>query len=300
MPPPSLTLVVGGSGCLGKLVVRALLERGERVRVMTRLPAALADMKAAGVDVVGGDLLDVATVRRACLGASRVVASAHSLVGAGKNGSDNVDRAGHLALVEAARGSGVRRFVYVSSFGASSDHVIPFARFKAVVEQHLRQSDLPHTILRPTLFMDFHAEELIGRRMRAGQVVWLGGQANSPQNFVAAADVAQFVLLGLDSSRAHSETIEIGGPENLTRLDVVRYYERSLAVQARVRHIPLPVLRATRSVMARVHEGIAQALLCTLVSETTEQSFDCREMIARHGIHPTPLGTWLTQRAANR
>jgi serine/threonine protein kinase len=141
----SLTLVVGGSGVLGRLVVRSLLGRGEHVRVMTRQPAALADMKAEGVDVVSGDLLDVATVRRACHGASRVVASAYSLVGAGKNRSENVDRAGHLALVEAARDSGVRRLVYARATECDLPDTIARFRTEACLARRVRHPNVCRT-----------------------------------------------------------------------------------------------------------------------------------------------------------
>jgi len=291
-----LTLVVGGSGCLGGWVVRALLAAGERVRVMSRQPASLSDMQLAGAEVAAGDLLDASSLRRACIGVSRVVASAHSLLGKGKNRSEMIDGAGHHSLIDIAQELEVQRIVYVSAYGARPDHPIPFARFKADVEKHLGATNLPHTIVRPTLFMDFHAEELIGRRIRNGETVWLGGHGDNPQNFVAASDVARFVLLGLGENRPRSETIDVGGPENLTRLEVVRIYEEALAVTARVRCVPLAVLGAARALIGQVHEGVGQAILCTVVSEMTDQTFDCRAMIAQHGVRPTTLASWLRSR----
>lgn len=85
-------------------------------------------------------------------------------------------------------------------------------------------------------------------------------------------------------------SLSSGGPENLSRLDVVRCYERFLARPARVRHVPLRALDLARTLASAFHVGIAQVIECTLVSERTEQAFTGD---GRPGIAPMALRTWL-------
>ena len=80
-------LIVGGTGSLGSALARRLLDRGKPVRVMTRRPEDAAELKELGAEVLQGDLLDKASLARANKGATKVVASAHSILGRGKESS---------------------------------------------------------------------------------------------------------------------------------------------------------------------------------------------------------------------
>lgn len=239
-----MVLIVGGSGALGSIVTRRLLAAGESVRVMSRTPAKAAALQAAGAHVVQGDLLDRESVVRACAGAQALVAAAHSILGRGTNASVHVDGAAHRQLIDIAKASGVRHVVYTSvyNYGPAYD-AVPFFRIKREVEQYLRASGLGHTIVRPTAFMDFHAHVLIGEPILAKGKVVLFGRGEQPRNFVAADDVAQFVMLALRDTSLAGETIDVGGPENLTNMDVVRVYERVSGRQAKVTRLPLGLLR---------------------------------------------------------
>jgi uncharacterized protein YbjT (DUF2867 family) len=288
-----MILVVGGSGTLGRVITHNLLVAGETVRVMTRTPAKATSLRDAGAEVVTGDLTDRESLVRACAGAEKVIAAAHSFLGRGRLASGHVDRTGHKQLIDIAKVSGVRHFVYTSAY--INDPVfltIPFMRIKQEVEKHLRDSGLSYTILRPSAFMDFHAHVLIGIPVIQGKKVILFGAGERPRNFVAASDVAQLAVRALRDSSMANETIDIGGPENLSNVDVVRIYERIAGRKARVAHLPASVPTALARMVRPFHHGVGQMLQMAAIADMGEQRFDARSLQERFAIRLDRLEDW--------
>lgn len=294
-----MILIVGGSGTLGSLVARGALDSGQSVRLMTRSPAKVESLRAAGADVVEGDLLDQASLLRACDGATAVVAAAHSILGRGRSASVHVDGAGNRHLIDAAKAQAVGRFVFLSvSQPSLAYRSIPFFRIKHEVEQYLEATGVRHTILRPTAFMDLHAHVLIGEPVLKKGKVAVFGPGERPRNFVAASDVARLTLLALRDESPADETIEVGGPENLSSMDVVRLYERLGGRNARVTHVPLIVPRAASVVLRPFHPGLSQIMQAAVLGETVDQTFDSRALATRLGGPLTTLEEWAGRRLA--
>jgi uncharacterized protein YbjT (DUF2867 family) len=294
-----MILIVGGSGTLGTLVTTRLLAAGERVRVMSRNPEKAAALRAAGAQVVQGDLLDRQSVIAACAGADVVVAAAHSIFGRGRNASVHVDDAGHRQLIDIARAHGTRHVVYTSVYDhGPAYHAVPFFRIKRGVEQHLKASGLSYTIVRPTAFMDFHAHVLIGKPVLAKGKVVLFGRGEQPRNFVAADDVAQFVVLAVRDQSLAGEAVDVGGPENLTHLDVVRLYERISGRPAKVTRVPLGVARTVSRLVRPAHPGLSQILQASVLAEERAERFDARPLMARFPITLTRLEDWAAAHAS--
>ena len=288
-----MILVVGGSGTLGRVITQNLLKAGETVRVMTRTPAKATSLLDAGAEVVTGDLTEPDSLIRACAGAERVIAAAHSFLGRGRLASEHVDRSGHKQLIEIAKDSGVRHFVYTSAyFNDPAFLTIPFVRIKQEVEKHLRESGLGYTILRPTAFMDFHAHVLIGIPVIKGKKVMLFGAGKRPRNFVAASDVAQLAVRALRDSSLANQTIDIGGPENLSSVDVVRIYESISGRKARVAHLPASVTGVLARIVRPFHPGVGQILQMASVADVAEQRFDARGLQERFAVRLDRLEDW--------
>ncbi|MCA9899201.1 MAG: SDR family oxidoreductase, partial [Anaerolineales bacterium] len=269
-------LIIGGTGALGSAATRLLLQRGHKVRVMTRNPQSATALKKLGAEVVQGDLRDKASLARACDRVDGVLAAAHSIMGRGAESSVQVDSLGHKWLINVAQEAGVRHFVYTSAFGVSPTHPAEFYRIKHEVEQYLQHSGLAHTILRPTAFMESHAHMLIGQPILEKGKVQLFGQGENPRNFVAAQDVAQFAAMALTLPQMAGATIDIGGPENWTNMEVVRLYERLAGKRAKVSHVPLGMLRVMAGIVRPFHPGLSQVMKTSIWFDTTDQTFDPR------------------------
>lgn len=293
-----MNLIVGASGALGKIVARRLLEQGRPVRALSRTPDKIADLQALGAQVVQGDLRDPASLRRACAGATTVIAAAHSLFGRGAERSAVVDDEGHRALIEAAKAANVQHFVYLSVHFADPNHPVPFARYKYQVEQVLKASGLPYTIIRASAFMELHAHQLIGEPILTKGKVTLFGKGESLRNFIAADDVAHYVLLALTNPDLHNQTIAIGGPENLSSQQVVALYEQISGRQAQVSHLPHAVLRALSLLLRPFHPGLSQVMAAGSYFDERGEFFDMAPTLQKYPMVLTPLETWVRNRIA--
>jgi uncharacterized protein YbjT (DUF2867 family) len=289
-------LVVGATGLLGRATALALLKEGRRVRAMVRKRDRAQDLAQAGAELVDGDLTDPASLELACKGALRVFAAAHSLLGRGRYSSAQVDHVGHSALIAAALGAGVQRFVYTSAFGAREDHPIDFFRTKFEIEEVLRESGVPFTILRPTAFMEQHVHQFNGRLLLEKGSTLLIGPATKPRNVVAVRDVVPIAVEALISDRLVGRTIEIGGPDNLSNHDVALMYQVR-ARQGKVRHLPLGIARALATVVRPFHEGVARVLDMGLVPDAQwPEAFDPRELLAEFPRTQTTVDQFIDER----
>jgi uncharacterized protein YbjT (DUF2867 family) len=291
-----MILVVGSTGSLGSRVVKKLLKSGEKVRAMTRDRSKADELKARGAQVVLGDLTDPESLEFGLRGAKAVVSAAHGMLGRGANSSKAIDDVGHRTLIDAAKEAGVGHFVYTSVIGAAPDHPIDFWRTKAKIERYLEESGLKHTIIRPTMFMEVYAWELIGKSVAAGKRVRLLGSGTKKLNYVAADDVANAVVLALRIPELRGRTLEVGGPENLTPREVVSIFEKVTGKKAKVSSMPLPVVRAAGAVIGGVHPGIGRILKAAALNETVDQTFDATMMRTKLPIGLTTVQDFARQK----
>jgi uncharacterized protein YbjT (DUF2867 family) len=144
-----LILVTGATGNQGSAIARHLLQRGNfKVRALVRdpnKPASLA-LEQAGAELVVGDLNDRASLDRALQGAYGVFS-----LQIFQDGLDTEIRQGK-AVADAASSAGIQHFVYSSVGSAERNTGIPHFDSKFQVEEYIRASELPYTILRPVFF----------------------------------------------------------------------------------------------------------------------------------------------------
>ncbi|MDQ6834462.1 MAG: NAD(P)H-binding protein, partial [Chloroflexota bacterium] len=114
--PRRLVLLTGASGYIGGRLLRALHERGERIRALARQPDDLRARTPDGVDVVGGDVLDAASLVPAFTG----VATAYYLIHAMASHRDfqSEERTGAENFARAARDAGVSRIIFLGGLGS--------------------------------------------------------------------------------------------------------------------------------------------------------------------------------------
>jgi NADH dehydrogenase len=288
-------LIVGATGVVGNATARKLLAQGVAVRAMTRTPAKAAALAQLGADVVQGDLRDGDALRRACAGMDKVLAAAHSLLGRGAAASKYVDEIGHKQLIDVAKAAGVQHFVYTSIQGTSPQSPVAFIRIKYAVEQYLQASGLPYTILRPSAFMEWHAYEFIGKPILNKGQVTLFGKGDNPRNFIAGDDVANFAVLALTDPQAIGEIITIGGPENWTNNQVAALYAQLAARPVQITHVPLVVLRVLAPLLSPFHPGLSQVMTLSVLTETSDFTFDPTATRRRYPVPLTRLADWARQ-----
>ena len=145
----NLILVTGATGQQGGAVAKALLAKGQKIRVMTRNPDKAAALAKAGAEVVKGDLTNASDLQAALRGVHGVFAMSTPF----EAGMDAEVRQG-IMMADAAMQAGVSHYVYTSVGSAHRNTGIPHFDSKWEVEQHIREIGLPATILRPVWFME--------------------------------------------------------------------------------------------------------------------------------------------------
>ncbi|MFL5661899.1 MAG: SDR family oxidoreductase [Ktedonobacteraceae bacterium] len=278
-----MILIVGASGRLGSVVIRHLLAQGKSIRVMTRNPLGLAHLKQQGIEIVGGDLRDPASLASACQGVEQVLAAAHALDGKGDNNPQTVDDMGNRHLIDAAKAASVKHFIFVSVQGASPDSPLEFFRIKYRTEEYLQASGLSFTIFRPSAYMELWAQ-LIGQPIREQGKTTIFGRGNNPINFVSVEDVARFVSIVLDDVRTHNTVIEVGGPENLTMNQLAEIFEHASGRQAKKRHIPLPMMRLMSILMRPLNPAMSRLIRNGIYMDTANLRYDTADTARSFGI----------------
>jgi uncharacterized protein YbjT (DUF2867 family) len=238
-------LVVGATGVLGGEICRLLAQRAKPVRALVRHtsnPDRVAGLKSLGAEQVRGDLKDRPSLDAACRGASAVISTASSTVSRQAGDSiESVDRQGQLDLIDAAAAAGVKRFVLVSFRSVAMD--FPVQSAKRAAEARLRDSGMTYTILRPTCFTEVWLSPALGfDAPNATAQIYGGGQ--NQISWISYQDVAQFAVAALDNAHAKNAVIDLGGPQALSPLDVVRLAEQVTRKRFAVQHVPEEALRA--------------------------------------------------------
>ena len=294
-----MILVVTANSRLGDAVARQLLADGRPVRGLVRSPEKGAALAQLGAEIVTGDLRDSDSLRRACQGATAVVAAAHSLLGGWGNRSSLVDEKGHCDLFDAAQAAGVSCFVYISGLDAVPDHPVPFLRHKAAVEQYLQRSGLNSVIVRPSAFMETHAHQLIGEPLLTKGKVSILGQGDSPRNFVAVPDVAKFVVMALDGERVSDRIIEVGAPGNYSNNQVARLYAEVIGRPVKVSNLPAPMVRMLSLLVRPFQPGLSQVMGWALHTDSHDASFDPTPTLAKYPLSLTTLPEFVRAQVEN-
>jgi uncharacterized protein YbjT (DUF2867 family) len=273
-------LVAGGTGRLGRLLVRSLVADGERLRVLTRDPAAADGLRAQGVEAVIGDLREPKAVRRAVDGCAAVVSAASGFGPMGSSSPQNVDRDGNLALIDAARQAGVDHFVLVSMHGAAPDAPLELLRMKYAAEQTLIASGVGWTIIRPTAFLETYLDVVAQPMQRRGATL-VFGRGDVAIDFVSVADVAALIRVALRDPELRGRAIDWGGAAHTLN-------ELSDAIHAvaghpgATRHVPLAMLRVA-SVVARPFSPFASRVSTAAVAMNARPAtFESDRERARH------------------
>lgn len=294
-----MILIVGASGFLGREVASRLLDQGQAVRLLARTPATVEDLKQRGAEVMQGDLVDPASLGRACQGVDAVLAAAHSIIGKGRYKSEAVDDAGHRALIDAAQEAGVGHFVYTSALGAAPDSPIDFFRTKYHVEAYLKATGLSYTILRPSAFMETHAHTLNGKAILETGKTSLLGKGTKPRNYVAVRDVAHFAVLALTEPSLKNRTLAVGGPGNFTNNQVAELYGKLAGITPKISHLPPVIARVLSVALKPFQPGISRIMyMNSLPDDAYNETFDPAPLLAEFPIHLTTLEEFIQERVA--
>jgi len=229
LPPASqLVTVFGGSGFLGRHVVRALARRGYRVRAAVRRPDLAGFLQPLGivgqVTAVQANLRYPDSVAAAVQGADAVINLVGIMREKGRQNFSSVQAQGARSVAQACANFGVDRLIQVSALGASADSASTYARSKAEGEAAAHALVKQAIVLRPSVM--FGPEDTFFNRfaslVRMLPVLPLAGAQTKFQP-VFVGDVAEAIARAVDGKVEGGKVYELGGPEVKTLRELVDY-----------------------------------------------------------------------------
>ena len=244
----SSVLVAGATGLLGNEICRLLRAKNLSVKALVREtadPVKTGELAKIGVQLVQGDLQNIESLRLALRGVKTVISTVSSMPFSykpGENDIQSVDENGMINLIDASKPAGVGHFIY-TSFSKNLDLDFPLRNAKRKVEKLLQNSGLAYTILRPGCFMELWLTAGVGFDAPNGKVNTCGTGAN-PLAYISFKDVAKFAVESISNPAAKNAILELGGPQNLSQLDVVKIFEEALGKKIEVGQMPVEMLQS--------------------------------------------------------
>ena len=266
-----LVTVFGGSGFVGRHVVRELANRGWRVRVACRRPDLAFFLQPLGrvgqVVAIQANVRDARSVAAAVQGADAVVNLVGVLAESGRQSFEAVHGFGAGLIGKAATEAGIRSVVHVSAIGADLESSAAYARTKARGEAAIREAAPDTIIFRPSIV--FGPEDGFFNRFaamaRIMPVLPLVG-ADTKFQPVFVGDVATAIADALGGKAKAGATYELGGPEVATFRELVAYV---CDVTGRKRLLaPLPfgagrAMALVTEIVSKLSLGLFPAMLTT-------------------------------------
>jgi NADH dehydrogenase len=242
-----LVTVFGGSGFVGRHVVRALAKRGWRVRPAVRRPDLAGHLQPMGgvgqIMPVQANLRYPDSVLRAVEGADAVVNLVGILYETGRQGFDAVQAEGARAVAKAAARAGIANVVQMSAIGADASSPADYARTKAAGEAAVLAEIPSAVILRPSVVFgpeDNFFNQFAGlARMLPALPLIGGGETRFQPVFVG--DVAEAVAVSLDGKAKPGAAYELGGPAVKTFREILQYILKETGRSRPLIPLPFPV-----------------------------------------------------------
>lgn len=239
-------LLAGATGYLGNFILKELLDKGFEVKIIVRnqlkIPKTVIDNK--NLEIVEAELTKAESIKNCCIDVDTVI----STVGITKQKDGltymNVDYQANKNLLDEAKNSGAKKFIYVSVFkGAEMADKIKICEAKEKFVTALKASALDYCVIRPTGYFSDMAEFY---KLAAKGKVMIFGKGEHKMNPIHGADLAEVCVQAIDSKE---KEINVGGPHVLTFNKIAMIAFSVSGKKTKIVHIPIWVGNTALSLM---------------------------------------------------
>jgi uncharacterized protein YbjT (DUF2867 family) len=278
-----MILLTGVTGKTGGATAQALLGKGIPLRAIVRSEEKAAALKAAGVELIVGDLGDAAVLERALAGADKALLVA-------PNGQQQADY--EQRFVDAAVKAGVRHLVKMSSIEASPATRNPIARIHYASEQYIEKSGLAWTFMKPSFFMqNFLANAGTIKEQNKFFLPMGDGQTA----MIDCRDIGAATAAVLSGEGHAGKRYELTGPEVLTFHDAAARISEALGRKIDYVNVPMDAYRQTlaRFLTNEWHLNAVLALFAEIAA--TRDAYTTGTVQQLVGRAPTSLRDFIAQ-----
>ena len=242
-----MILVTGGTGFVGRSLIKALVDSGEQVRVLLRPSKSSPNFpKGISVEVAVSSFSDQRSLRAAL----KDVDTLYHLAGAERQGLDanlnQIDVDGTATLMRACKDSNLKRVLFLSHIGADRGSAYPVMKAKGIAENWIINSGIPYTILRCCAIFgpDDQFTIPLARLLKISPYIFLlPGDGSNLVQPIWINDLITCIQLATENDKTLNRIIPIGGIEYLTYLEVVKLIMAQTGIKRRVLPVTVEFLR---------------------------------------------------------
>ena len=277
-------LVIGGTGTLGRQIVKQAIDEGYQVKCFTRNLRRANFLKEWGAELVYGDLSLPETIPPALKGVSFVIDAA-TVRPTDDYNAETLDWKGKIALVEAAKLAKIKKFIFFSVLGDSANNSIPLIDLKLKIGKLLKNKPFACTIFQCSGFFQGIINQY-AIPVLENKTIWLLGNS-SPIAYLDTQDAAISVINNLKDLEPGTKTLSLIGKKFWTSEEIVALCERLSGKTAKVLYIP-GILLSVLSRFLRLFEFTWNISDRLQFSELTTKSLNAESK--------APEVTWTTER----
>jgi uncharacterized protein YbjT (DUF2867 family) len=297
-PSDRLITIIGGSGFVGRHIVRALARRGYRVRVACRRPDLAGHLQPLGntgqIMAVQANVRYPASLAAACEGAYAVINLTGVLFSGSAQSFDAIHAFGAEASAKAAKAAKARIFIQMSAIGADENSTSKYARSKAEGEKRARAAFPGTIVIRPSII--FGPEDSFFNRFAALSrilpVLPLIGGGTTKYAPVFVGDVAEAFARLVDKGEADGRVYELGGPEELTFKQLMQFTLDTIGRKRLLVPVPWGVARIQGMILGLLPKPLLTADQVELLKTdnvVSEQARRERRTLEGLGITPQAI-----------